>query len=62
MLLSYLKIFFNIEAKDIQIFEDESAFDGSSEEENVLSITEEALNNATVLKDIFQLFKKGSAK
>ena len=57
--------FFNqsLSLKDIQIFEDESVGLEYDEmpEERIMNIREEAMKRATGLREIFKLFKKGSA-
>jgi hypothetical protein len=59
MILSYLKVGFNIGIKDIQIYEDDSNINLEEFEERIKTLREEVLRAAPDLKDVFALFKKG---
>ena len=59
MMVSYLKIGFNIGVKNIQIYEDDSSIDLDEFEERVKTLREEVLRFAPDLREVFTLFKKG---
>lgn len=60
MIFSYLKIGFNINIHDVQIYEDDSGLDIGEVEEKIHTLREEALRVAPMLKDIYALFRKGA--
>lgn len=61
MIFSYLKIGFNINVNDVQIYEDDSGIEIPEVEEKVHSLREEALRLAPLLQEIYGLFRKGAA-
>ena len=61
MILSLLKVSFNINTPDIQIFEDDSGLELEELEDGVLNLREEALKRAIWLKDIYALLRKGGS-
>ena len=60
MIFSYLRIAFDIPPNNILIYEDDSSLEINEIEDRILTLREEALKNAIGLKDIHNLFRRGT--
>ena len=60
MVFSYLEVAFDISKDDIQLFEEDSGFEIEEMEDRVFNLRDEAIKKATLLKEIYSLFRKGS--
>mmetsp|Transcript_12043 Transcript_12043/g.11913 ORF Transcript_12043/g.11913 Transcript_12043/m.11913 type:complete len:108 (-) Transcript_12043:39-362(-) len=59
MLLSFLKVGFNIGSNNVHIYEDEALIELEECEERIKTLREEVIRVAPKLNDVFSLFKKG---
>ena len=61
MVFSYLKVAFNVPQSCIRIYEDDAGIDLAEMEDRIMTLREEMLKLAPGLKEVANIFKRGSA-
>ena len=62
MVFSYMQVLYGIGHAETTIYEDDSGIEMEEMEDRTLTLREEALKNAPLMKEIYHLLRRGSSK